>query len=92
MYGAFEQFSGIFALAFTQSRHRQPHDLYLVSRYFALVFRPMPSFALSLRPIASTLKFPPHLVRYTLKRFQFFVSAEFSQRRHAMFESFKNIV
>ena len=52
----------------------------------------MRPFALSLRTIASTLKFPPHLVRYTLKRFQFFVSAEFSQRRHAMFESFKNIV
>ena len=52
----------------------------------------MRSLAFSLRTITSPLEFLPHVVRYTLKRLQFFVPAEFSQRHHTMFKSFKDLV
>ena len=37
IYRMFEQFSGIPAFPFAQSRHRHPHDLQLMLRYFAFV-------------------------------------------------------
>ena len=61
-------------------------------RYFTFVFRPMRSFAFSLRTITSPLQFLPYIVRYTLKRLQLFVPAEFSQRPHAVLKSFKDVV
>jgi len=92
MYRMFKQFSGVFALAFAQSGHRHPQNLQLMQRHLALVFPTMCTFSLSLWTIASLLKFLPHVIGYTLQNLQFFVSAELSQRPHAMLKSFKNIV
>ena len=92
MYRMFEQFSGISAFAFAQGRHRHPHDLQLMLRYFTFVCGPMRALALSLRTITSPLKFSPHVVHHTLKRLQFFMPTEFSQRRHALLKSFKDVL
>ena len=78
IYRMFEQFSGIPALAFAQSRHRHPQNLQLMQRDLTLVFPTMRSLALSLRTIVSPFKFTPHIVRYTLKRLQLFMPAKFS--------------
>jgi hypothetical protein len=92
VYGAFKKIGGISALAFAQSRHRHPQNLKLMHRHLTLIPFTTSSFTLALRTLSPPLEFLPHFVRHTLKRLQFFMPAELSQRHHAALKPVKNIV